>query len=188
MATFALIKDDTVKNIIVLDDPDDWALGDSESLVPTGPGCMIMATYDGETFTPPPVPEREWPGAEVVIKATTDAIDTLCDTVYTTSTSRDRRYANKRAESERYLAAGSPETIEATDYPYLAREAPKRAISYAALAALIIQMAKQFDAFGAAAEAARVDLAVQVKAADPSKRQTVAGEVFASLQAKVPAS
>ncbi|MCP5230656.1 MAG: hypothetical protein H6931_17715 [Burkholderiaceae bacterium] len=117
-------------------------------------GLIAWRVVDGAAVRvgPPPPPIAE-------MRALAERqIDAICDALYTPSASRDARYRAKHAEALRYREAGYPGSVSATDYPYLAAEAPARSETKRALADLVIARAESYTAFGAQAEAARAAL------------------------------
>lgn len=58
----ALVSNGIVENIIVLDPESDWTPPDGSTAVPVGEQSVLAGyLYDGETFSPPPVPEPPAP-------------------------------------------------------------------------------------------------------------------------------
>lgn len=132
-------------------------------------------------------PAVEPPSAEEVIRQAHDQINAIADLIYTSSTSLDRRYANKRRESHRFIDAGRPSEITEAEYPYLFKEARAREVEPSVLADLIISMASGFDAFGSDAEEARAAVTVAVNKADPDQRQSAAQAIVDDLKANAEA-
>lgn len=152
---------------------------------------LITLTHAGRTYA-------EWePDALVangVPQATVDAvvsnsivtaahaeIDRICDALYTSSPSRDARYANKYAEALRYRDAGYPGTVSESEYPTLVNEASKRGLTKRQLADTIIARRDAFNLIGGKAEAARAEIEIAVGNAPAETKQAVANGIVAAF-------
>ncbi len=113
-----------------------------------------------------------------IIAAAQAQVDAIVDRVFTASASRASRYEAKYQEAIRYRDAGYPSNVAESDYPYLTAEAPVRGVTKRQLADAIIAAADAYRQFGAAAEAARVQLKAQVPGADGADAKRAAAEAI----------
>lgn len=123
-------------------------------------------------------------GDRIVVEAHRQ-IDAICDSVYTTSPSRDARYANKYDEAVRYKEAGYPASVSEAEYPTLVNEAPKRNMTKRQLADLVIARRDAFNVLGGKAEAARAEIETAVASAGDHAAKLAAAAAIVSAFAQL---